>query len=48
MVTGNTGDPATLASQVTKVRQRFGLAHVTVAGDRGVLGDLATITANRI
>jgi hypothetical protein len=34
---GNTGDPATLASQVTKLKQRFGLAHLAVAGDRGML-----------
>src|SRR6516225_5211086 len=34
---GNTGDPATLASQVTKLKQRFGLAHVAVVGDRGML-----------
>jgi hypothetical protein len=34
---GATGDPATLASQVTKLKQRFGLAHVAVAGDRGML-----------
>jgi Transposase DDE domain len=34
---GNTGDPATLASQVTKLKERFGLAHVAVVGDRGML-----------
>jgi hypothetical protein len=34
---GNTGDPATLASQVTKLKQRFGLAHVAVVGDRGMI-----------
>ena len=34
---GNTGDPATLASQVRKLRQRFGLTHVAVVGDRGML-----------
>ena len=34
---GNSGDPATLASQVTNLRQRFGLAHVAVVGDRGML-----------
>jgi hypothetical protein len=34
---GSTGDPATLASQVTKLKQRFGLAHVAVVGDRGML-----------
>jgi Transposase DDE domain len=35
--TGATGDPATVASQVTKLTQRFGLAHVAVVGDRGML-----------
>jgi hypothetical protein len=34
---GNTGDPATLASQVKKLKQRFGLAHVAIVGDRGML-----------
>jgi len=34
---GNTGDPATLASQVKKLKQRFGLAHLAVVGDRGML-----------
>ena len=34
---GATGDPKTLASQVTKLKQRFGLSHVAVAGDRGML-----------
>jgi hypothetical protein len=34
---GATGDPATLASQVKKLKERFGLSHVAVVGDRGVL-----------
>ncbi len=34
---GATGDPATVGAQVTKLKQRFGLAHVAVAGDRGML-----------
>jgi hypothetical protein len=34
---GNTADPATVASQVAKVRERFGLAHVVLVGDRGML-----------
>ena len=34
---GNTGDPATLASQVKKLQQRFGLTHVAVVGDRGMI-----------
>jgi Transposase DDE domain len=34
---GATGDPATLASQVKKLKQRFGLGHVALVGDRGML-----------
>src|SRR5437867_4224736 len=34
---GATGDPATLASQVTKLKQRFGLSHVALVGDRGMI-----------
>jgi Transposase DDE domain len=34
---GATGDPATLADQVTKLRQRFGLTHVAIVGDRGMI-----------
>ena len=34
---GNTGDPKTVASQVSKVKQRFGLARVVLVGDRGML-----------
>jgi transposase len=34
---GATGDPATLAGQVKKLKQRFGLAHVALVGDRGML-----------
>ena len=34
---GNTGDPATLADQIRKVRARFGLARVVFVGDRGML-----------
>jgi transposase len=34
---GNTGDPKTVRSQVEKVRQRFGLSHVILVGDRGML-----------
>src|SRR6266550_5753886 len=30
---GNTGDPATLADQVNKLKQRFGLAHMAIVGD---------------
>jgi transposase len=34
---GNTADPATVPDQVTKLRERFGLEHVTLVGDRGML-----------
>src|SRR6516225_1694722 len=34
---GNTGDPATVAAQVAKVKDRFGLCRVVLVGDRGML-----------
>jgi transposase len=34
---GNTGDPTTLATQIEKLKQRFGLSHVVLAGDRGMI-----------
>src|ERR1017187_3038599 len=34
---GNTGDPTTVASQVTKVRDRFTLMGAVLVGDRGML-----------
>jgi transposase len=34
---GNTGDPKTVAAQVGKLRQRFGLNQVILVGDRGML-----------
>ena len=34
---GATSDPRTVASQVAKLRQRFGLARVVLVGDRGML-----------
>lgn len=34
---GNTGDPTTVAPQVNKLRQRFGLQQVILVGDRGML-----------
>ena len=34
---GNTGDPKTVAAQVTKVKDRFGLTKVVLVGDRGML-----------
>ena len=39
---GNTGDPSTVAAQVDKLKRRFGLHHVVLVGDRGM------ITAARI
>jgi len=34
---GNTGDPKTLAAQITKLKDRFGLSRVCLVGDRGML-----------
>ena len=34
---GNTGDPTTVASQVDKLKDRFGIGKVVLAGDRGML-----------
>jgi transposase len=34
---GNTGDPKTLATQVEKIRHRFGLEKVVIVGDRGLI-----------
>ena len=34
---GNTGDPTTVAAQVTKVKDRFGIGRVVLVGDRGML-----------
>jgi len=34
---GNTGDPSTLQSQITRIRGRFGLERVVFVGDRGLL-----------
>jgi Transposase DDE domain len=34
---GATGDPATLGSQVGKLRERFRLTHVALVGDRGMI-----------
>src|SRR3990172_6618545 len=36
---GNTGDPKTVAPQVRKLRQRFGLKRVVLVGDRGMITD---------
>jgi transposase len=34
---GDTGDPSTLAEQIKKIRDRFGLEHVIMVGDRGLI-----------
>jgi hypothetical protein len=34
---GNTGDPATVAAQVAKLREHFGISTIVWAGDRGML-----------
>jgi hypothetical protein len=36
---GNTGDPTTVASVITKLRERFHLRRVVLVGDRGLLTD---------
>jgi transposase len=34
---GNTGDPTTVADQIEKLREKFGLQRVVLVGDRGML-----------
>jgi transposase len=34
---GDTADPCTLESQIVKIRDRFGLQHVVLVGDRGMI-----------
>ena len=34
---GNVGDPSTLANQISKLKQRFGLERVVLIGDRGMI-----------
>ena len=34
---GNTADPTTLAAQVRKIRDRFGVRRVALVGDRGMI-----------
>lgn len=34
---GNTADPSTLASQIAKIRERFGVRRVVIVGDRGMI-----------
>src|SRR3954468_22330870 len=33
---GDTADPMTLSAQVAKLKERFGLAHIVLVGDRGI------------
>src|SRR4051812_1048238 len=42
---GNTGDPTTLGPQIDKLKQRFGLEHVVLVGDRGMITE-ARISAD--
>ena len=42
---GNTADPMTLAPQIDKLKQRFGLEHVVLVGDRGLITE-ARISAD--
>jgi hypothetical protein len=42
---GNTADPMTLSAQVAKLKARFGLSHVVLVGDRGMITQ-ARITAD--
>lgn len=35
--TGNTADPATVSSQVRRIRERFAIARVALVGDRGMI-----------
>jgi hypothetical protein len=34
---GDTGDPSTLSAQISTLKQRFGLKHVVLVGDRGMI-----------
>ena len=34
---GNSGDPSTLSAQIDKLKHRFGLSHVVLVGDRGMI-----------
>src|SRR3954454_5421765 len=34
---GDVGDPSTLSAQINKLKQRFGLKHVVLVGDRGMI-----------
>ncbi|EQD24392.1 MAG: Transposase [Leptospirillum sp. Group IV 'UBA BS'] len=45
---GNTADPKTLASQVQKLRERFGLKRVVLVTDRGILTQVQIDTVRDI
>jgi transposase len=34
---GDTADPVTFSGQITKLKQRFGLTHVVLVGDHGMI-----------
>ena len=34
---GDVGDPSTLSAQISQLKQRFGLKHVILVGDRGMI-----------
>jgi transposase len=36
---GNTGDPKTLGAQIKKLRERFSIKRIVIAGDRGMITD---------
>jgi hypothetical protein len=36
---GNTGDPKTLGAQIKKLRERFSIERIVIAGDRGMITD---------
>lgn len=44
---GNTADPTTVPDQVRKLRYRFGLTHVVLVGDRGMLTQAQIDTLKR-
>src|SRR6201996_2434285 len=44
---GNTADPTTLSPQIAKLKQRFGLDHVVLVGDRGMITEARITEAIR-
>jgi hypothetical protein len=42
---GDTADPATLGEQIDKLKRRFGLRHVVLVGDRGMITPRASATS---